>query len=242
MEGVGMDACARKLREETDCLDCAEDKPSSRLNNNNNNNNNCLTDIDYSLCSELVALSRILTPVVDYISDDVDMFPLEVLSSLHLPLSAPKLPADLIVRPLRSTDYNHGYLQLLSQLTSVGDVSEEQFHKRFLSMQKTNPKSYYVVVLEEISSGMLVGSATLVIEWKFIHEAGCRGRTEDVVVDRRMRGKQLGKLLNFYLVELARLIGVYKMSLECKDSLIPFYEQFGFKLDQGNNFLVQRFD
>lgn len=225
MDGVGMDACARKLREETDCLDCAEDKPSSRLNNNNNNN--CLTDIDYSLCSEL---------------DDVDMFPLEVLSSLHLPLSAPKLPADLIVRPLRSTDYNHGYLQLLSQLTSVGDVSEEQFHKRFLSMQKTNPKSYYVVVLEEISSGMLVGSATLVIEWKFIHEAGCRGRTEDVVVDRRMRGKQLGKLLNFYLVELARLIGVYKMSLECKDSLIPFYEQFGFKLDQGNNFLVQRFD
>uniref|UniRef100_A0A914R7R5 Glucosamine 6-phosphate N-acetyltransferase n=1 Tax=Parascaris equorum TaxID=6256 RepID=A0A914R7R5_PAREQ len=76
---------------------------------------------------------------------------------------------------------------------------------------------------------MLVGSATLVIEWKFIHEAGCRGRTEDVVVDQKMRGKHLGKLLNIYVVELARRIGVYKMSLECKDALISFYGQVGFK-------------
>lgn len=37
-------------------------------------------------------------------------------------------------------------------------------------------------------------------------------------------------------------MSVYKLSLECKDSLIPFYEQFGFKKDLGNNFLVQRFD
>ncbi|KHN87292.1 Glucosamine 6-phosphate N-acetyltransferase [Toxocara canis] len=175
------------------------------------------------------------------LSKATEMFPSDLLLSLELPLSAPKLPEDLMIRPLRIDDYNRGYLQLLSQLTSVGDVSEEQFQKRFVSMQNTHPKGYYVVVLEEPSSGMIVGSATLVIEWKFIHEAGCRGRTEDVVVDKRMRGRQLGKILNFYLVQLARRIGVYKLSLECKDALIPFYEQFGFKLDQGNNFLVQRF-
>ncbi|VDM42013.1 unnamed protein product [Toxocara canis] len=182
---------------------------------------------------------------VDKTNEATEMFPSDLLLSLELPLSAPKLPEDLMIRPLRIDDYNRGYLQLLSQLTSVGDVSEEQFQKRFVSMQNTHPKGYYVVVLEEprkvYSSGMIVGSATLVIEWKFIHEAGCRGRTEDVVVDKRMRGRQLGKILNFYLVQLARRIGVYKLSLECKDALIPFYEQFGFKLDQGNNFLVQRF-
>ena len=34
--------------------------------------------------------------------------------------------------------------------------------------------------------------------------------------------------------------GVYKLSLECKDTLIPFYELYGYKKDVGNNFLVQR--
>lgn len=37
-------------------------------------------------------------------------------------------------------------------------------------------------------------------------------------------------------------VGVYKLSLECKDSLIPFYELYGYSKDVGNNFLVQRFD
>lgn len=37
-------------------------------------------------------------------------------------------------------------------------------------------------------------------------------------------------------------VGVYKLSLECKDSLIPFYEHYGYEKDVGNNFLVQRFD
>ena len=41
-------------------------------------------------------------------------------------------------------------------------------------------------------------------------------------------------------VELARHFGVYKLSLECTDKLVSFYEQFGFRRD-GNQFLVQRF-
>ena len=99
----------------------------------------------------------------------------------------------------------------------------------------------------------VVGAATLVIEWKFIHQAGCRGRVEDVVVDQSKRGMKLGAILNKVLVFLAKKVsdsfslilfqvGVYKLSLECKDSLIPFYELFGFEKDAGNNFLVQRFD
>ncbi|PIO68223.1 acetyltransferase, GNAT family [Teladorsagia circumcincta] len=92
------------------------------------------------------------------------------------------------------------------------------------------------------SNGRVVGAATLVIEWKFIHQAGCRGRVEDVVVDKDMRGKKMGALLNRVLVGLAKKVGVYKLSLECKDSLIPFYELYGYSKDVGNNFLVQRFD
>ena len=57
------------------------------------------------------------------------------------------------------------------------------------------------------SSQKVVGSATLVIEWKFIHSASCRGRVEDVVIDAKMRGKKLGALLNRILVTLAKNIG-----------------------------------
>lgn len=49
----------------------------------------------------------------------------------------------------------------------------------------------------------MVGSASLVLEWKFIHSAGQRGRVEDVVVDASMRGKKLGALLNRILANLA---------------------------------------
>ena len=139
-------------------------------------------------------------------------------------------------------DFDKGYLDLLSQLTTVGPVTRDQFSERFLVMQRTQPSAYYVVVIEDESSQRVVGSATLVIEWKFIHSASCRGRVEDVVIDANMRGKKLGALLNRVLVALAKNIGVYKLSLECKDSLIPFYELYGFKKDVGNNFLVQRFD
>lgn len=152
------------------------------------------------------------------------------------------VPNGLRVRPLRLSDYSSGFLEVLSQLTVVGEVSYEEFRNRFRSMSLGETPSYYVVVIEDVSNGRVIGAATLVIEWKFIHQAGCRGRVEDVVVDKEMRGKKLGALLNKVLVALAKKVGVYKLSLECKDSLIPFYELYGYSKDVGNNFLVQRFD
>lgn len=87
---------------------------------------------------------------------------------------------------------------------------------------------------------MIVASATLSVELKFIHSATCRGRIEDVIVDEKMRGQNLGKVLLLYLVTLARFVGVYKLSLECTEKLIPFYGQFGFSKDK-NFYLQQRF-
>jgi glucosamine-phosphate N-acetyltransferase len=75
---------------------------------------------------------------------------------------------------------------------------------------------------------------------KFIHEAGIRGRIEDVVVHHDYRSKGLARHLNEIAIKLAKQKGVYKLSLECKDELLPFYTKFGYKKDQ--NFLVQRFD
>lgn len=71
-------------------------------------------------------------------------------------------PDGLRLRPLRSEDFHSGFvphcflieprrfLDVLSNLTTVGDVSEAQFLSRFHSMQATKPLAYYIVVLEEI--------------------------------------------------------------------------------------------
>jgi glucosamine-phosphate N-acetyltransferase len=124
----------------------------------------------------------------------------------------------LCVRPLKAGDYHRGFLQSLAQLTSVGDVSESEFLSkcklscelissfriffrfsnclylpdRFAHMRASG--DYYVTVIEDLRSNKIIGSATLVLEQKFIHGCAVRGRLEDVVVDDTYRGKQLGKL------------------------------------------------
>ncbi|CAJ0581462.1 unnamed protein product, partial [Mesorhabditis spiculigera] len=143
------------------------------------------------------------------------------------------------IRPLNEKDYDKGFLDLLAQLTSVGQITEESFLTRFRSMSQ--PQSYYVVVIEDESTNKVVGAATLVLEWKFIHEAGARGRIEDVVIHHKMRGRKFGALLIKTLVALGKQFGVYKMSLECKDELVRFYGLNGFTKDPGN-FMTLRFD
>lgn len=60
---------------------------------------------------------------------------------------------------------------------------------------RKEPHAYFVcVVAERAAERRVVACASLVLEWKFIHAAGFRGRIEDVVVDAAMRGKRLGNL------------------------------------------------
>lgn len=147
----------------------------------------------------------------------------------------------LIVRPLQLGDYAKGFTQLLSQLTSVGNISKPQFDSQFYAMQRSG--GYYVTVIEDTRKGEIIGAATLITELKFIHDCGLRARLEDVVVNNTYRGKQLGKLIVLTVSLLAKKLGCYKMSLDCKDSLIPFYKAIGYKCEPGNcNSMVIRYE
>ncbi|KAJ1529312.1 hypothetical protein ONE63_006105 [Megalurothrips usitatus] len=166
----------------------------------------------------------------------------KVRSKFNPPVSAVRPGEGLRVRPLRRADFHRGFLQLLSQLTAVGDVSEEQFLKRFDAMQSC-PNTYYVTVIEDTTNGQVIGSSTLVIEQKFIHGCAVRGRLEDVVVNNTYRGKQLGKLIIMTVTLLAEELNCYKMTLDCKDNLIPLYSSLGYFLEKGNsNYMQIRFD
>ncbi|EFN85541.1 probable glucosamine 6-phosphate N-acetyltransferase [Harpegnathos saltator] len=167
--------------------------------------------------------------------DEVNLFNPTILERLTLP------PTDgLLIRPLNSTDYEKGFLVLLSQLTDVGNVTKEQFLNRFYNMKAAG--GYYIVVIEDIYTGKVIACATLVVEQKFIHNCGVRGRLEDVVVNNNYRGKSLGKLVVTIIVQLSRYFHCYKLSLDCTDRLVSFYENIGFKREPNNaNHLNMRF-
>lgn len=146
----------------------------------------------------------------------------------------------LVIRPLALSDFDKGYMQLLQHLTKVGDVSQEKFEDRFKQM-KSCPDTYYIVVIEDTTLGKVVGSASLIKEQKFIHGATARARVEDVVVSDEYRGKQLGKILLDVVLHLSKVIGCYKLSLECKDNMVKFYSVFDLKRPEGQNYMELRY-
>ena len=127
-------------------------------------------------------------------NSEVELYDPQLLKGLDLsmcpttfnpPISINDPGEGLMMRPLSLGDFHRGFLPLLSQLTTVGEVAEEQWQKRFnrmLSMQDT----YLVTVIEDTTTGQVVGSATLVVEDKFIHNCGRVGRVEDVVVSKEV--------------------------------------------------------
>lgn len=86
---------------------------------------------------------------------------------------------------------------------------------------------YRIVVIEDMKSGRIVGTATLFKEIKFIRGCAACGHVEDVVVDSGYRGKQLGKRLLERLRQEAVEMGCYKIILDCSEDNQPFYEKCG---------------
>jgi glucosamine-phosphate N-acetyltransferase len=83
-------------------------------------------------------------------------------------------------------------------------------------------------VVEDTRSGRVVGTGTLFIERKIIHNFGCVGHVEDLVVDAAHRGQQLGSKLLGALVNAAKEKGCYKIILDCKEANVPFYQRHNF--------------
>ena len=78
-------------------------------------------------------------------------------------------------------------------------------------------------------NGKIVGTTTLLIEQKFIHDGGIVGHIEDVAVDNKFQGQKIGEKIIKYVLDYARNRGCYKTILDCTDEIKPFYEKIGFK-------------
>jgi glucosamine-phosphate N-acetyltransferase len=132
---------------------------------------------------------------------------------------------DITIRELEEKDLFNGFLESMDSLKLASNLDKEKA-KNILKKIKSNSNHFvYVAILD----GSVVGSATILIESKFIHDGGKVAHVEDVVVDKEYQGKRIGEMLVESLLELAKDSNCYKTILNCSDEIKPFYEKLGFK-------------
>lgn len=86
-------------------------------------------------------------------------------ADLISPDVAAALPKGYVCRPMRKSDFKAGFLDCLRVLTTVGDITEEQFNERWDWMAAQNG-SYYVLVIEDTATCKVIATGALLIERK----------------------------------------------------------------------------
>ena len=77
-----------------------------------------------------------------------------------------------LFRWLLRTDYAKGFPSVLAGLTKGTEYSESMFHERFDEMLPIESHNYKIVVIEDKETGMIIGSGSIIMERKFIRNAG----------------------------------------------------------------------
>jgi glucosamine-phosphate N-acetyltransferase len=125
------------------------------------------------------------------------------------------------IRELNCSDYNN-YLELINDFRTTY-FSEQDFINILDNLH--NIKIY---VIEKDSK--LVASATLNIEQKFIHNCGKLAHVEDVCVKKEFRNSGYGKIIINKLIEEAKNMKCYKITLYCSENNSNFYKKYGFEI------------
>jgi len=133
--------------------------------------------------------------------------------------------SDVEIRNIVESDIDNGFLESLDSLREASDL-DRKIGEDILKKIIANPD--HIIHVAEIN-GKIIGSTTLLIEQKFIHNGGRVGHIEDVVVSKEYEGRGIGIKLVSSLLEKAKGMNCYKTILDCQDELIPFYERIGFK-------------
>lgn len=126
------------------------------------------------------------------------------------------------IRKLTSTSNDYeSYVQLYRENGS--SFTYEQFTKCYNEVH--NREESGVWILER--NNQIIGTATLILETKFIHNISRIAHIEDMFISKDYRHLGCGKILIEHLIEKADSLGCYKIICVCRDKIIPFYEKCG---------------
>ena len=129
------------------------------------------------------------------------------------------------IREIEEDDLERGFLETLDFLRNASSLDKTKA-KEILKKIKQNSNH---IIHVAIDGKKIVGTTTLFIEQKFIHDGGLVGHIEDVVVRKDYEGKGIGIKLVTSMLERAKEKNCYKTILDCKDDVKQFYERIGFK-------------
>ena len=132
---------------------------------------------------------------------------------------------EIEIREIEESDLEKGFLETLDFLRNASGLDKNKA-KKILQKIKQNPDHIIHIAIDDEK---IVGSVTLFIEQKFIHDGGFVGHIEDVVVRKDYEGKGIGIRLVTSMLERAKEKNCYKTILDCKDNVKQFYERIGFK-------------
>ena len=133
--------------------------------------------------------------------------------------------SELIIRKIIESDLENVFLESLDNLRQASNLEYNSAKSILKGILENENQIVHVAELD----GKIVGSTTLLVEQKFIHEGGFVGHIEDVVVKKEFEGQGIGMKLVLSLLDVANEKKCYKTILNCEDKLIPFYEKIGFK-------------
>jgi glucosamine-phosphate N-acetyltransferase len=123
------------------------------------------------------------------------------------------------IRRLHKNDYDNGIIELLGQLTTISKdhVTRRKFEDYVDALSGND--NHFTIVVE--GGNKIIGTATLLVEPKLIHNVSKVGHIEDVVVDQKYRGHGIGTMMIEHLTN--------KVILDCDEKNAVFYEKCGFK-------------
>ena len=133
--------------------------------------------------------------------------------------------SEIEIREIEENDLEKGFLESLDFLRKASDIDKNKA-KEILKKIKQSPNH---IIHVAVDGNKIIGSTTLFIEQKFIHDGGLVGHIEDVVVRKDYEGKGIGIKLVMSMLERAKEKNCYKTILDCKDDVKQFYERIGFK-------------
>ena len=120
------------------------------------------------------------------------------------------------MRPLASSDYHRGFVEVLSCLVETPDQGEAAWTERFNAMVAANG-TYFPIVIVSKATDRIVAMGTVVVELKFFRGLTRVGHVEDIVVDTRLHSKGLGKIIVQTVMKIAESKGCSNIILNCSD-------------------------
>lgn len=131
---------------------------------------------------------------------------------------------DIQIRDLDLEDLSKPDFALaLAALSPVG-IDLKRSHDVYYARQHAGIRT-----LVAVSEGVVLGTASIIIEQKFIRAGGKVGHIEDVAVKETHQHIGLGRMLVEALLKVAKDSECYKVILDCDSDVVAFYEKFGFK-------------